>query len=126
MTFSPILPRVPQGIPAAYRAIRRYNADSPYADYMVSRNGFRIASVCFALALILRFGILFGTGVYKGHDRTEMASAAITFARTGQIANAYMSMPTGPTAHVAPLYPMLIGVVYRVFGDGDTGETIKQ
>jgi hypothetical protein len=93
---------------------------------MASRNAFRIASLCFALALILRLGILFGAGIYRFHDRFEMASAAVSFARTGQIANAYMAMPTGPTAHVAPLYPMLIGVVYRIFGDGDTGETVKQ
>jgi len=93
---------------------------------MVTRNGFRIASLCFTLALILRLGILFGTGVHKEHDRFEMASVGVTFAHTGQIANAYMAMPTGPTAHVAPLYPMMIGVVYWLFGEGETGETIKQ
>jgi len=37
-----------------------------------------------------------------------------------------MAMPTGPTAHVAPVYPILMGAVYRAFGDGETGETIKQ
>src|SRR4051812_32148415 len=93
---------------------------------MATRNGFRIASLCFTLALVLRLGILFGTGVYKEHDRFEMASVGVTFAHTGQIANAYMALPTGPTAHVAPLYPMMIGVVYRVFGDGATGETVKE
>ena len=88
--------------------------------------GFRVASLCFVLAAVLRLTLLFGTGLYLKRDRTEMASVAVTFARTGQIANPFMAMPTGPTAHVAPLYPMLMGAVYRAFGDGETGETIKQ
>src|SRR6266702_7889778 len=92
---------------------------------MLSRKESHIARLCFVLALLLRLGILFGRGVYT-HDNFEMNSVATTFARTGQIANAYMAMPTGPTAHVAPLYPMFIGTIYRVFGEGPTGETIKQ
>lgn len=87
---------------------------------------FRVASLCFALAAVLRLTLLFGTGLYLQRNRTEVVSVAVTFARTGQIANPYMAMPTGPTAHVAPLYPMLMGAVYRAFGDGETGETIKQ
>ena len=93
---------------------------------MANRQATRIATACFALALVLRLGILFGTGLYRKIDRTEMASVAVTFARTGQIANAYMAMPTGPTAHVAPGYPIVMGLVFRVFGDGRTGETAKQ
>jgi hypothetical protein len=93
---------------------------------MVSRSPFRIAAICFVLALVLRLGILFGTGTYRFHDHTEMKSVALAFAATGQIANAYRTLPTGPTAHVAPLYPILMGTVYRVFGDGETGETVKE
>jgi hypothetical protein len=88
--------------------------------------GFRVASLCFLLAVALRLALLFGTGLYLKRDRTEMASEAVAFTRTREIANPYMALPTGPTAHVAPLYPMLMGVVYRLFGDGETGETIKQ
>lgn len=55
-----------------------------------------------------------------------MISVATTFARTGTLANAYMSMPTGPTAHVAPLYPILVGSIYRVFGEGAAGENVRQ
>jgi hypothetical protein len=55
-----------------------------------------------------------------------MMSVAATFADTGEIADPYMELPTGPTAHVGPIYPMLIGYVYRVLGDGDTGEMAKQ
>jgi hypothetical protein len=93
---------------------------------MFSNNTKRIALLCFAFALIVRFGILFGAGIYRYHIRAEMDSVALTFARTGEIGNAYMALPTGPTAHTAPLYPMLVGSIYRVFGDGETGERIKQ
>lgn len=55
-----------------------------------------------------------------------MASAAVTFAHTGQLGNPYMALPTGPTAHVAPVYPLLLAIIYRTFGDGQTGEIIKQ
>jgi hypothetical protein len=55
-----------------------------------------------------------------------MITVAATFAHTGTIANAYMAMPTGPTAHVAPLYPILVGTLYRIFGEGETGENIRQ
>src|SRR5262245_23984441 len=85
-----------------------------------------IAWLCFALALTFRLAILYGTGADKTHDRFEMVTVAKTFARTGQIANAYMILPTGPTAHVAPAYPVLLGYVYRVFGDGDLGDNAKQ
>jgi hypothetical protein len=55
-----------------------------------------------------------------------MMSVAVTFAHTGEIANPYMKLSTGPTAHVGPIYPMLIGYLYRVLGDGDTAEMAKQ
>ena len=55
-----------------------------------------------------------------------MITVATNFAQTGTLANPYMSMPTGRTAHVAPLYPILIGSIYRVFGEGAVGENIRQ
>ena len=91
-----------------------------------TRNGYRIALYCSLLGLVLRLAILFGTGLNHKHDRFEMISVAATFAHTGSLANAYMSMPTGPTAHVAPLYPILIGTLFRVFGEGEAGENIRQ
>jgi hypothetical protein len=89
-------------------------------------SGFRIALLCFLVAATIRLSILFGTGLYLKLDRTEMASVAVTFAHTGQLGNPYMALPTGPTAHVAPVYPLLLGMIYRLFGDGKTGEIVKQ
>jgi hypothetical protein len=94
--------------------------------WYMNKQGYRLALICFLLALALRLAILFGTGLNHKQDRFEMISVASTFARTGTIANAYMAMPTGPTAHVAPLYPILVGTVFRIFGDGDAGENVRQ
>lgn len=93
---------------------------------MASRNAYRLALFCFLLASLIRLAILFGTGLNHKQDHFEMVSVASAFASTGTIANPYMSMPTGPTAHVAPLYPILIGTVYRIFGQGETGENVRQ
>src|SRR5579862_5812341 len=35
--------------------------------------------------------------------------------------NPYQTLDTGPTAHTAPGFPVLVAAVYRVFGDGARG-----
>ena len=45
----------------------------------------------------------------------EMTSIAISLMKTGQFANPYM-IPTGPTAHLPPIYPAIFSLVYRIFG----------
>jgi hypothetical protein len=67
----------------------------------------------FRAGAVLRLAILCGTCIWRYHDRTAMVSVARTLARTGQIANAYMALPTGPTAHETPIYPILLNTIYR-------------
>lgn len=93
---------------------------------MTTRKAYRPAILCFLLAFALRLAILFGSGLYRYENDFEMISTAKAYARTGAIANPYMSMPTGPTAHVAPLYPILVGTIYRIFGFGPTGDALRQ
>jgi hypothetical protein len=45
----------------------------------------------------------------------EMEHAAVTLAQHGFIGDAF-GPGTGPTAHLVPLYPMLLAGVYRIFG----------
>ncbi len=45
----------------------------------------------------------------------EIESIAASLARTGTFADPY-ALPTGPTAHVPPVYPALLGLIYRAFG----------
>ena len=48
-------------------------------------------------------------------DRWELGSIAISLVKTGQFANPYM-IPTGPTAHLPPVYPFIFSMIYRWFG----------
>ena len=45
----------------------------------------------------------------------ELSAIAISLMKTGQFADPYM-IPTGPTAHLPPVYPFLFGLVYKLFG----------
>jgi hypothetical protein len=65
------------------------------------------------------------TGVVpQAHEkvtRTEPVNIAISLATTGRFADAYGD-GVGPTAHAAPLYPLLLSLVFRVFGMGGRGD----
>jgi len=45
----------------------------------------------------------------------ELGAIAISLAQNGRFADPYI-IPTGPTAHLPPVYPYLISLVYRWFG----------
>lgn len=79
----------------------------------------------FVLALTFRLGIVFATGQIEDLDRTEMERVSLNLARYGEFANPYI-LPTGLTAHVAPGYPLVLGVIFRLFGEGVEGELVKQ
>ena len=52
-------------------------------------------------------------GVCIGGDRSEAARIAESIARNGAFADPY-PVATGPTAHMAPVYPFLLSLVYRL------------
>lgn len=45
----------------------------------------------------------------------ELGAIAISLMKTGEFANPYM-IPTGPTAHLPPIIPFIISMIYRWFG----------
>ncbi|MHC4481337.1 MAG: hypothetical protein ACYS1C_10285 [Planctomycetota bacterium] len=49
------------------------------------------------------------------HTRWEMEAVAVSLAQTGQFADPY-ALPTGPTAHLPPVLPGILGLIFRVFG----------
>ncbi len=55
----------------------------------------------------------------------ESLRVALSLAHNGGFADPYL-LPTGPTAHVAPGFPLVISLIYRVFGEGMAGETAKR
>ncbi|HLI83932.1 MAG TPA: hypothetical protein VKV17_08440 [Bryobacteraceae bacterium] len=62
---------------------------------------------------------------YRDLTRYEMERIALSFARRGVLADPY-NIPTGPTAHVPPAYPILMGLIFRYFGEGWGGELVKE
>jgi hypothetical protein len=83
------------------------------------------AVLIFFVALAIRFGIVLATRQYLEMNRFEMVRIAISVAERGTLADPYRA-PTGPTAHVMPVYPLLLGGVFRLFGPGVTGEIVKE
>ena len=45
----------------------------------------------------------------------EVELSAISLLEKGELGNVYHD-PTGPTAHVSPLYPFIVAAIYAVFG----------
>src|SRR5512146_619934 len=48
----------------------------------------------------------------------ESLGIAHSLATTGRFADPFYSMPTGPTAHLAPLYPAILGLILYIWGEG--------
>jgi hypothetical protein len=51
----------------------------------------------------------------------ETLALANSIAFKGAFADPFDTMPTGPTAHLAPIYPAILAVILRVFTDGPAG-----
>jgi hypothetical protein len=70
-------------------------------------------------AFLLRFGIAVALHRLELPRNEEPVREAISFHETGVLANPYLT-PTGPTAHLAPLYPLMLGELYNAVGAGRT------
>ena len=58
------------------------------------------------------------------HDRVRWAetiNTAYTLHKFSEFGNPFPSLPTGPSAHVAPAFPTLVAGIFDVFGDGPDG-----
>jgi hypothetical protein len=71
----------------------------------------------FVVAFALRVGFvrLVPYDVLVPHTRWEIEAIAHAVFTRGEFADPY-ALPTGPTAHVPPLYPIILSTIYRVFG----------
>ena len=83
-----------------------------------SRYGVSLTKRCwsiYALAVALRLILIFGFG--RGEFvRAEPQHVALALAQKGQFADPYAA-PTGPTAHLAPVFPIVIAPFYAIWGD---------
>jgi hypothetical protein len=80
--------------------------------------------VILAAGVMVRALFILTLQPYANRDRFEMERAAISLAETGVLGNSY-AIPTGPTAHVAPLYAWLLAIIFSLFGTGIEGEIVK-
>ena len=80
-------------------------------------------SVIFVLAFMVRCALLFQ---YR-HDIVLVGEApriAYALISKGQFADPY-AIPTGPTAHTTPFFPLLLAGIYKIFGTGYSGQIAR-
>jgi hypothetical protein len=75
----------------------------------------RVSVFLFVMALSLRLTLLFGFHRY-GHGNSECMGIARSLASGHGFADPY-SIPTGPTAHCAPVYPAMSAPLFALFGE---------
>ncbi len=78
-----------------------------------------LAWVIFGMAFLTRVGWVFLLRYYQTDldVESEVFHVAGQFARDFSFANPYIC-PTGPTAHAPPAFPMLLGLIFRLFSPG--------
>ena len=79
----------------------------------------------FLLALATRIGLIVALGSYHNIERTEVVNVSIALMQKHGFVDAY-GPGTGPTAHVAPVYPLLLSCIFRLFGTGTAGEIAQE
>jgi len=83
------------------------------------------ALVIFVLSFSIRIGLVIALGAYHEQERTELINTAVSIAEGHGMADAY-GPGSGPSAHVTPLYPLLLSLAYRFFGVGLMGAFAQQ
>ncbi len=100
---------------AAARAWRWFESLEPW----------RASLLIFGGGMLVRLVLVLTRHSYLKTERFEMERVALAFAHQGALADPYL-IPTGPTAHVSPLYALLLGVIFRLMGSGAAGELVKE
>ncbi len=79
----------------------------------------------FIAGMLVRLAFIAVAHPYKDLSRYELERTAISLSRTGIFGNPY-AIPTGPTAHVSPGYTVVLAAIFHLFGEGTTGEVVKE
>jgi hypothetical protein len=74
----------------------------------------------FCIGLIVRLGFNITHGWYLFSSGKEPQKIAQEIVRGNGFSSPFL-LPTGPTAHLAPGFPVLLAGIYKVFGEGITG-----
>lgn len=81
------------------------------------RSFLRTALLIFLLSVLIRTAIVFATKVYLSGPIGEEVDVAMSIAQKGVFGNPF-AIPTGPTAHVTPIYPMLLAAILKICPPG--------
>lgn len=81
--------------------------------------------VIFAVAVVIHAPSFDPAGRLTGRGY-ETFQVALSIAQSGEFANPFASLPTGATAHLAPLFPAFLAAIIRVVGAGATGWYVVQ
>jgi hypothetical protein len=88
----------------------------------VAASSWRGFWIIFLLAFVIRIFLLtrVSAGFVLPHARMEAPAIATSLVQFGTFADPY-ALPTGPTAHLPPLVPGMLALIWRVFGMGMVG-----
>ena len=79
----------------------------------------------FLLCRISSDELLYGRQTEAGFQSgDEGINVAVALSQTGRFADPF-AQPTGPTAHVPPLYPLVTSYLFRIAGYGDAAAAIR-
>ena len=92
---------------------------------LVDLRPLQIGLVVFAVSFVIRAAFVLHFHTYADPSRTELERTALSLATTGVFGNPY-AVTTGPTAHVAPGYTLILAGIFRLFGTGTAAEIVKQ
>ena len=81
--------------------------------------------VIFCVALMARLVYILTARTYLSIEQAEVVQVARSLADFNVFGNAF-GPATGPTAHVAPVYPFLLSLIYRAFGYATMGQVVQE
>jgi hypothetical protein len=74
----------------------------------------RVTIALFLLAVVVRLAFALAAKTYDEPAYSEAVMVARSIADSGSFANPF-AVPTGPTGHVAPVYPYLLAAILKLF-----------
>lgn len=90
----------------------------------VFRNQRLIWLLIFFLTISTRLAMVFAMGLYSQSDFGEPRNVAESLVTLGVFGNPY-SIPTGPTAHLSPGFPLLLSLLLGIVGSGPEGQVMQ-
>lgn len=80
--------------------------------------------VIFCLSFGIRFALLLNVPRQSLMQAGESGNIAKAIVSKGQFADPYL-LPTGPTAHTTPFFPVLLAGIFKLFGTGYRGQFVR-